>query len=92
MILLSLIPINKETFVYSLYKKTPKYYPSLHIEYVTYNKRFWKIIKPWFSDKSKTSEWILLTENDGGRWENCTYIKQGFFNIVTSVDIPKFKN
>ena len=56
MILLSLIPINKETFVYSLYKKTPKYYPSLHIEYVTYNKRFWKIIKPWFSDKSKTSE------------------------------------
>ena len=41
-----------------------KYFANLNIKDVTDNKKFWKTIKPCFSDKSKNSERIVLIEND----------------------------
>ena len=40
-----------------------KYYP-LIFQDVTENKRILKTIKPFFTDKTKTSSNIILTEND----------------------------
>ena len=62
--MISLITINKETFLYPLYeKKKTKYFANLNINEVT-DKNFWKTIKHCFSGKSKNSEKIFLIEND----------------------------
>ena len=45
-------------------KEKSKYFANLNIKDVTDNKKFWKTIKPCFSDKSKNSERIVLIEND----------------------------
>ena len=48
-----------------LYKKErKKYYNSLNIKEVTDNKKFWKTVKPFFTDKSKGGDNIILVENE----------------------------
>ena len=82
--------------MYPLYeKKKSKYFASLNIKDVTDNKKFWKTIKPCFSDKSKNSERIVLNENDEVVMEDDKVVltlNTFFSNIVTSLNIPKFKN
>ena len=82
--------------MYPLYeKKKSKYFASLNIKDVTDNKKFWKTIKPCFSDKSKNSERIVLNENDEVVMEDdkvALTLNTFFSNIVTSLNIPKFKN
>ena len=59
------------------------------------NKKFWKTIKPCFSDKSKNSERLVLTENDKIVLEDgkvALTLNKFSSNIVTSLNIPKFKN
>ena len=45
-------------------KEKSKIFTNLKIKDVTNYKKFWKTIKPCFSDKSKYSERIELKEND----------------------------
>ena len=63
---------------------------------MTGNKKFWKTIKPCFSDNSKNSERIVLIENDKIVMEDgkvaLTLNVFFFSNIVISLNIPKFKN
>ena len=40
------------------------YYNSLNISHVTDNKKFWKTVKPAFSDKPYQSKRIVLVDND----------------------------
>ena len=35
-----------------------------NIDVSSYNKLFWKTMKPWFSNKCKTESTIILTEGD----------------------------
>ena len=58
------------------------------------NKRFWKTVKPLFSDKVKSSEKItfvhedkIITNND----ENAKILKSLFSNVVKHLKIPEFK-
>ena len=58
------------------------------------NKRFWKTIKPLFSDKVKSSEKItfvhedkIITNND----ENAKILNSLFSNVVKHLKIPEFK-
>ena len=37
---------------------------SLNVNDVTQNKKFWKTIKPFFTEKNKTTNNIILTENN----------------------------
>ena len=72
-----------------------KYFANLNIKDVTDNKWFWKTIKPSFSDKSKNSERIVLKENDEIVMEDgkvALTLNSFLSNIVTSLNIPKFKN
>ena len=72
-----------------------KYFANLNIKDVTDNKKIWKTIKPCFSDKSKNSERIVLIENDEIVLEDgkvALTLSMIFSNIVTSLNIPKFKN
>ena len=62
---------------------------------MTDNNKIWKTIKPCFSDKSKNSERIVLIENDEIVLEDgkvALTLSMIFSNIVTSLNIPKFKN
>ena len=58
---------NKQrNFCVSLIRKEKsKNFTNLNIKDVTDNKKFWKTIKPCFSDESKYSERIVLKEDDG---------------------------
>ena len=80
---------NKQrNFCVSLIRKEKsKNFTNLNIKDVTDNKKFWKTIKPCFSDKSKNSERIVLNENDEIVMEDDKVpltLNTLFSNIVTS--------
>ena len=45
-------------------RERKKYYGSLNEKDVTDNKKFWKTVKPFFTDKGGTRDRIMLLEND----------------------------
>ena len=56
---------KQRNFCSKLYKKErKKYYERLDLNNVTHNKKFWKTVKPFFSDKVTTFPQITLVEND----------------------------
>ena len=49
----------------NLLKQSKKrHFNSLNVNGVTGNKKFWKTIKPFFREKNKTTNNIILTENN----------------------------
>ena len=49
----------------NLLKKSKKrYFNNLNVKDVTENKQFWKTIKPFFTEKSKTTDNIILIKNN----------------------------
>ena len=64
MILISLTTINKETCVSLTRREKTKYYANLNVKYVAENSKFWRPIKPCFSDKFETSDKVVLIENE----------------------------
>ena len=88
---------NKQiNFCVSLIRKEKsKYFTNLNIKDVTDSKKFWKTIKPCFSDKSKNSERIVLKENGEIVMEDgkvALTLNTFFSNTVTNLNIAKFKN
>ena len=56
---------RQKNYCSRLYKKErKKYYASLDIKKVTDNKKFWKTMKPFFSDKGAGKTDIILIEGD----------------------------
>ena len=47
-----------------LRKSKKQYFSNIDIKNVTDNKRFWKIIRPTFSNKCKTTNTIILVEDE----------------------------
>ena len=80
----------------ALLRKTKKtYYENLDEKNVTDTKKFWKTVKPYFSDKSVKCDKINLNEN-GELLKNeseTTEVFNNFFsNIVKNLKIPEYKN
>ena len=67
--------------------KQPKkrHFNSLNVKDVTDNKKFWKTIKPFFTDKNKTTNNIILTGNNQTVREDkaISQIFNTYFTIVT---------
>ena len=80
----------------SLLKKAKKeYYQSLDEENVIDNKKFWKTVKPLFSDKSVSTEKTNLTENEKmltSKSETAETLNNFFSDIVRKLNIPKFNS
>ena len=76
-----------------LYKKERKnYYENLEINKITDNKKFWKTIKPFFSDKGSTFSNISIVENNSivsDDREVAEIFKKYFDNAVKSLDIKE---
>ena len=77
----------------SLLKKTKKeYYANLNPSVISDNKKFWKTIKPLFSEKATTSQSITLVDNqdiysDDGK---VAHIFSTFFsNVVNDLNIER---
>ena len=80
----------------SLLRKTKiNYYGNLNVKDVTDNKKFWKTVKPFLSDKSKTSDKIHLNENGellNSESETAGVLNNFFSNIVKNLKIPEYEN
>ena len=61
-----------------------RHFNSLNVKDVTENKKFWKTIKPFFTEKNKTSNNIVLAENNQTLREGKT-ICQIFNTYLTNV-------
>ena len=82
---------NKNNFCSRLSKKErKKYYRNLNIKNVTDNKKFWKTVKPFFSDKGVGKTDITLIEGDQIFQEDSGVAKilgDFFCNAVKSLNI-----
>ena len=91
------VSYNKQrNFCVSLLRKTKKdYYGNLNEKDVIDNKKFWKTVKPLFSDKVKSSEKITLVHEDKiitADDENVKILNSCFSNLVKHLKIPEFKD
>ena len=77
-------------------KKIEKeYYSNLNVKDITNNKKFWKTIKPLFSDKTKSAVSIALKDNNkivGSQNEVANIFKDYFSKIVSSLQVPESNN
>ena len=78
----------------NLTKKTKKdYFTNLSSNSVNDTKTFWKTIKPFFSDKNKKSQKIILVENHQiikDDKKNTDILNSYFVNITDNLNIPEF--
>ena len=57
--------VKQRNYCVSLLTKTKKnYYANLNVKDIVDNKQFWRIVKPLFSDKTKSNEKVTLVEDE----------------------------
>ena len=87
---------NQRNHCVSLLKKEKKkYFSSLNIGNISNNKKFWKTVKPFFSEKQLINKKIVLIEKDEiiSNDKKVAEIMNTFFsNIVTLLDIKDFNS
>ena len=70
----------------NILKSTKKtFFETLNINEITDNRKFWKTVKPFFTDKCKTTNNIILTEKNETLNDNkkiCNTINKCFTNIT----------
>ena len=93
--LLSKTAYNKQrNFCTSLLRRTKKeYYGKLNPNNITDNKKFWKTVKPFFSDKAVTTDNIAIIDNNEiyDDDEKVSQIFNDFFsNAVNNLNIPRY--
>ena len=87
---------KQKKFCSKLYKKErKKYYSNLDIKNITDNKKFWKTMKPFFSEKGVFSQNITLVNNDSiisSDQEVCETLNNFFKSAVDSLNIIEHKD
>ena len=80
----------------SLLRKTKmNYYGNLNEKDITDNKKFWKTVMPFLSDKSINSDKIHLNENGeliNSKTKTAEVLNEFFSNIVKNLKIPEYEN
>ena len=56
--------MRQHNFCSNLRQSKKHHFNNLKMKYVTENKQFWKTIKPFLTEKTKTTNNIILTENN----------------------------
>ena len=87
---------KQRNFCVNLLRKTKtEYFEKLNVKYLTKNRKFWKTIKAFFSNKGLTSNKLMLKENNRiitEEKELATPMHTLFINITKSLDIKKDNN
>ena len=76
-------------------KGQKEFYNNLNVKYITENKRFWKTVKPSFTDKTLKNERITLVENNkvvSGESKLVEIFSKYFGNIVQNLGIDGLTN
>ena len=76
-----------------LNKAKKKYFNSLNNRNISNNKEFWKVVKPFFSEKTTINRIILLVENDkiiSDDQEVAELMNNYFSNVVPLLDIQGY--
>ena len=78
-----------------LRKEKRKYYNNIDLKLITDNKKFWKTVKPLFSDKNNMSRKITLIDEEDEIISNDIHVAEimndFFANAVLKLDIEGFK-
>ena len=78
-----------------LKKEKKKYFSSLNIDNITNNKKFWKTVKPFFSEKNIINKKIVLVEGDkiiSNDKQVADTMNTYFSNVVSLLDIKGYKS
>ena len=86
---------KQRNFCTNLLKKTKsEYFRNLNIKELNDNKKFWKKIKPFFSDKGLETNNIILKEKNELITNSSTLVNNYFTNITSTLKLkrspPKF--
>ena len=88
--------VKQRNYCVSLLRKTKKdYYANLNVKDIVDNKQFWRIVKPLFSDKTKSNEKITLVEDETVTTQgeqNVELLNIIFSNAGKNLKIPRFSN
>ena len=89
-----LFPKQRNLFLSLLTKSKKYYFSSLNEKQITDNKRFWKTVKPFLSNKVQSSERINLTdENDSlvaDYGKIATELNSFYSFVVKNLNIPSY--
>lgn len=81
---------NRRNSCVSLFCKTKaKYFHKLNVKDLSDNKRFWKTVKPYFSNKDMSSKKLVLEENNRintKKKEIATAMNTFFVNVTEGLD------
>ena len=84
---------KQRNFCTNLLRKTKhNYYSNMDINNVTDNKKFWKAVKPCFTDKINTNEQITLVEKNDIVTDSqkiAETMNDFFINVVEKLEIPE---
>ena len=80
----------------SLLRKSKKdYFSKLNEKQITDNKRFWKTVKPFLSNKVQSSERINLTDENNSLVTDCGKVEKElnsfFSSVVKNLNIPSYE-
>ena len=85
---------KQRNYCVSLLRKTKRnYYSNLNEKKITDNKKFWKTVTPFLSDKVPSNEKITLVEKDQvitNDSETAEVLNTFFSNIISNLDIPEY--
>ena len=86
--------LKQRNYCVSLLRKTKRnYYSNLNEKNIIDNKKFWKTVIPFLSDKVPSNEKITLVENDEiitSEKETADVLNNFFSNIISNLDIPEY--
>ena len=83
---------QRNSCVNLLLKTKAEYFHKLNVKGLPNNKKFWKTIKPYFSNKGLNSNKLILNEKNQVIVEEkklVTVMKTFFFNITEGLDVKK---
>ena len=86
---------KQSNYCVSLLRKTKRtYYGNLNEKEVTDNRKFWKTVKPFLSDKCPSNEKVILVEEDeiiSKDSEVAEVLNTFFSNKVSNLNIPEYQ-
>ena len=85
---------NQRNLCYSLLRRTKKqYFNNINLKDISDNKKFWKCVTPYFSEKGSASTKLMLIENEEILTNEsmvANVFNDFFLNVTADIDIKRY--
>ena len=85
---------NQRNLCYSLLRRTKKqYFNNINLKDISDNKKFWKCVTPYFSEKGSASTKLMLIENEEiltNESKLANVFNDFFLNVTADIDIKRY--